>query len=143
MELVVKTYDQLTKEELYAILGVRSQIFIVEQKMNCQDMDGKDMDALHFSLQQDGKILAYLRAFCLDREVKIGRVLSVSHNKGLGTALMNRFVEYIRRTTQCRRICLHAQKHAVGFYEKMGFRKIGEEFYEEGVPHVEMERDIL
>lgn len=140
MDFSAKTYNELTKEELYEILSARSQIFIVEQKMNCQDMDGKDMEALHCILREDGKLVAYLRAFCRDPEtVKIGRVLSVAHKKGLGTALMQGFTDYIRRTTASRCISLHAQKHAVGFYEKMGFRVTGGEFYEEGVLHLPME----
>lgn len=140
MQFTVKNFEQLTKAELYEILRVRSQIFIVEQKMNCQDMDAVDFDAWHFYLEQDGCIAAYARAYYTDADtVRIGRVLSVTHGIGLGAAIMQQTVAYIKEHTSCKTICLDAQTHAIGFYEKAGFKVVSDTFLEEGVLHVKME----
>ncbi len=140
MNFVVKKFNELTNEELYEILRVRSQIFTVELKMNCQDIDGIDFNALHFYLQQDGKIFAYLRAFYLDENtVRIGRVLTLQHGKGMGLEIMKRATDYIKQNMSCKTICLDSQKHAIGFYEKLGFKAVSDEFLEEGVLHVKME----
>ncbi len=140
MNFIVKNFSELTKEELYEILRVRSQIFVAQMKMNCQDIDGVDFNAVHFYLQQDGKILAYLRTFYVDKNtIKIGRVLSVEHGKGLGADIMKKSISYIKKNMPCKTICLDSQKYAVGFYEKIGFKTVSDEFYEEGVLHVKME----
>ena len=86
MNFVAKTFDELSKRELYEILRVRSQIFIVQQGMRCQDLDGTDFDATHYYLEQDGCVVAYLRAFYTDKAtIRIGRVLSVTHGYFQGT----------------------------------------------------------
>ena len=142
MNFVVKDFESLTKSELYEILKVRSQIFIVELKMNCMEIDGMDFSALHLFLEEDGKILAYLRAFDKGDIVKIGRFLSVCHNKGLGTELMQRAMLYIKQNLKAEKICLDSQKQAVKFYKKLGFKTVSNEFIEEGIPHFKMEKGI-
>ena len=139
MNFVVKAFDELTKNELYEILKVRSQIFIVELKMCCQEIDGMDFSALHFFLEENGEILAYLRAFDEENTVKIGRVLSVRHNKGIGTDLMQKAMLYIKQNLKAEKICLDSQKQAVRFYKKLGFKVVSDEFLEEGIPHFKME----
>ena len=91
MNFVAKTFGELTKEELYEILKARCEIFVVEQGMRCQDMDDMDQVSKHFILKENDKLLAYLRAFYDESEkaVKIGRVLSITHKKGLGTMLLD------------------------------------------------------
>ena len=145
MEFNVKTFPQLTTEELYEILRVRSEIFIVEQKMNCQDLDGLDFCSEHFYLLEGGKIFAYLRAFFIDEEksiIKIGRVLSVNHGIGLGRRLMLDTIKELKKDKKIKKIVLNSQKHAVGFYEKLGFKTVSDEFLEEGVVHLKMEMDL-
>lgn len=78
MNFIAKNFSELSLGELYEILKARSQIFIVEQNMRCQDMDDIDLAARHFFFEENGKVLAYLRAFYTDDSksiVKIGRVL--------------------------------------------------------------------
>ena len=145
MEFNVKTFPQLTTEELYEILRVRSEIFIVEQKMNCQDLDGLDFCSEHFYLLEGGKIFAYLRAFYADEQkgiIKIGRVLSVNHGIGLGKRLMLDTINELKKDKKIKKIVLNSQKHAVGFYEKLGFKTVSDEFLEEGVVHLKMEMDL-
>ena len=145
MNFICKKFSELSTIELYEILKARSQIFIVEKKMNCQDMDGVDLKATHFFIEQDGKVLAYLRAFYTDDSktvVKIGRVLSITHGIGLGVEIMRKAMEYIKQNMKCQKIYIDSQKHAIGFYEKFGFKVVSDEFLEEGIMHVKMEKDV-
>ncbi len=142
MNFVAKNFSELSLTELYEILKARSQIFIVEQNMHCQDMDGVDQKARHFFIEENGKVLAYLRAFYADDSktvVRIGRVLSITHGIGLGTDIMRKAMADIKETMNCRKICLDSQKTAIGFYEKLGFQTVSDEFLEEGVIHVAMQ----
>lgn len=143
MNFIAKNFDELLSTELYEILKARSQIFIVEQNMHCQDIDGIDLKARHFYLEENGKILAYLRAFYDDEiTVRIGRVLSVTYGIGLGKKVMTEAIKDIKQNMKCQKICLDSQKHAIGFYEKLGFKAVSGEFLEEGVIHVKMELEI-
>ena len=140
MNFIAKNFDELLPLELYEILKVRSQIFIVEQNMHCQDIDGIDINARHFYLEENGKILAYLRAFYEDETtVRIGRVLSIIHGIGLGKKIIMEAIKDIKQNMECQKICLDSQKHAIGFYEKLGFKVVSGEFLEEGVIHVKMQ----
>lgn len=140
MEFKSKFFDQLTTRELYEIVRARTTIFLLEQRIICQDFDGVDYDALHCFLEEDGQVKAYMRAYRTeDGHVKIGRVLSIVHGQGLGSSLMKLALPEIKRTFNCDTIVINAQKHALGFYEKIGFVVTSEEFLEEGIPHVAME----
>ena len=108
-------------------------------------MDDVDYDSKHFFLWQDGRVVAYLRAFFKNGDaecVNIGRVLSIRHNEGLGRELMQRSIEELKRNIECKKILLNSQKQAVGFYEKFGFEVCSEEFLEEGIVHVKMQLNI-
>lgn len=143
MEFIVKSFDELTKTELYEILKARAEIFIVEKGMNCQDLDGLDFTCDHMYLEENGEIAAYLRAFKkTDTSVKISRVLTIKHGNGTGKRLIENCIRVTKERFGCKTIVLNAQKDAVGFYEKMGFKKTSDEFIEEGVPHFAMEMKI-
>ncbi len=145
MNFVAKNFGELSLTELYEILRARSQIFILEQNMHCQDMDGIDFEARHFFLEEKGKILAYLRAFYTDDSksvVKIGRVLSITHGVGLGADIMKRAIADIKKNMKCQILSLNSQKSAIGFYEKLGFKTVSDEFLEEGVIHLKMQLEI-
>ena len=113
----------------------------MEQKIICQDFDGVDYNSLHCFLEENGKVLAYLRAYRTEEGIKLGRVLSVKHGIGLGAKLMREAMPKIRKHFGCERLVLHAQKHAQGFYEKLGFAVTSPDFLEEGIPHVAMAFD--
>lgn len=145
MNFIAKNFGELSLTELYEILRVRSQIFILEQNMHCQDIDGIDLGARHFFLEEKGKVLAYLRAFYTDDSksvVKIGRVLSLTHGVGLGADIMKRAIADIKKNMKCQNLSLNSQKSAIGFYEKLGFKTVSDEFLEEGVIHVKMQLEI-
>ncbi len=145
MNFIAKNFGELSLTELYEILRARSQIFILEQNMHCQDIDGIDLEARHFFLEEKGKVLAYLRAFYTDDSksvVKIGRVLSITHGVGLGADIMKRAIADIKKNMKCKKLCLNSQKSAIGFYEKLDFKTVSDEFLEEGVIHVKMQLEI-
>ncbi len=145
MNFVSKEFNDLTTKELYEILKSRAEIFVVEQKISYVDMDDVDFVSRHFFLEDGGRVVAYLRAFYMDEEkttLKIGRVLSVKHGIGLGTELMNRTLEEIKENNLCKKIFISAQKHAVPFYREFGFEVVSDEYFEEGIPHLSMEKYI-
>ena len=139
MDFKAKFFDELTTLELYRIVQARTEIFLLEQRIICQDFDGVDLDALHCFLEQDGRVIAYLRAYRVEGgDVKIGRVLSITHGIGLGTELMRASIDAIREKMGDGSIVLNAQQHAEGFYARLGFKTASPAFLEEGIPHVKM-----
>ena len=108
MELIVKKFDELTTRELYEILKSRAEIFVVEQTCAYLDIDGDDYKSTHvFYLNDDGKVEAYLRLFVKDTEkgvVKMGRVLTLEHGKGLGGKLLHAGVEIAKNRLHAKKI---------------------------------------
>lgn len=142
MELLVKKFSELTTIQLYEILKSRAEVFLLEQGIVCQDMDDVDYISTHYFFEDDGRVVAYLRAFWDKEErdvINIGRVLTLEHGKGIGMELMQKSIEEIKKDKKCKNIRLHAQKYACGFYEKLGFSVISDEFLEEGVVHKTMQ----
>lgn len=145
MDFFAKRFDELNTKELYELLKARSEIFVLEQNIRYQDMDDVDYKSLHCFLSDDKKVCAYLRAFYVDEScgfVKIGRVLTLRHGNGTGRKLMENSIHAIRQKMNCKKICLDAQKHAVGFYKKFGFKEVSGDFLEEGIVHVGMELEM-
>lgn len=143
MELIAKTFEELDTRELYEILKARSEIFLLEQGIVCQDMDDEDYKSLHCFFTEEGKVTAYLWAFYIDKQtVKIGRVLTLKHGNGTGRELMNRSLKAIEEKMNCKKITVNAQKQAMGFYEKLGFKVTSDEFLEERVIHVKMDLEL-
>ena len=143
MTFYAKNFDELTNKQVYEILKSRSEIFMLEQNIHCLDMDDVDYKSRHYFAEDGNRVIAYSRAFYkADKTVKIGRVLTLTHRKGHGTALMQFSIADIKKNMDCNKICVDAQVQAVGFYEKCGFRATSEEFMEEGIPHIAMELEI-
>jgi len=143
MNLIAKYFNELTTTELYEILKARSEIFIMEQNIHYQDMDNIDYKSLHCFFMEDDKVIAYLRAFYQENHkevVRIGRVLTLKHGNGIGRELLEQSLKAIKEKMKCKKISMDAQKYAVGFYEKFGFETVSDDFLEEGIVHVVMER---
>lgn len=138
MDFYAKTFSELTASEIYEILKARMEVFLLEQSIVCLDIDGVDYDSLHVFFENEGRVEAYFRAFRYEDAVKIGRVLTREHGKGLGRKLMERGLEAVKSHFDCEKIILHSQKHAEGFYKKLGFETVSDEYLEEGVVHVTM-----
>jgi len=145
MRLNQKTFEELTNRELYQILQLRSQIFVVEQNCIYLDPDGKDYDGTHIFLEDNGILEAYLRLIPRQGQkdsVHMGRVLTRNHGKGYGRLLLKEGVRVAKQMEGIRKLYIEAQSYAVGFYEKEGFHVISEEFMEDGIPHVKMEQEF-
>lgn len=143
MNFIAKEFKELTGSEVYEILKARAKVFMFEQKIWYLDMDNVDYTAEHLFLEDNGEVVAYLRAFKGDKEseIHIGRVLSVEHNKGLGTKLMNNGFDYFMKN-KVKSIVLNSQMTVVRFYEKLGFKAVGDKFIEAGIPHIRMEKAL-
>ncbi len=144
MELKVKTFAQLTNTELYAILKLRVDVFVVEQACPYPEIDGRDEGSLHVWLEEDGEILAYLRV--LDRGVEseyvaIGRVIAARRRQGLGSEIMKAGIRVALERFHAEAIYLEGQVYAQGFYENLGFRQISEPYLEDNIPHIKMLRE--
>ena len=140
-ETVIKKFNELTVDELYEILRIRSEVFVVEQTCVYQDLDYVDQEAYHVYIKEEGKIVAYLRV--IDKgnrldEVSIGRVISLKRRCGLGTELMQAGIEVAKEKYGARVIKIGAQAYAIPFYEGVGFKRISDEYDEDGIPHVYM-----
>ena len=145
MEFYCKKFDELTNRQVYEILKSRTEIFLLEQDIRCQDMDNVDYQSLHCFMEEGNRVIAYLRIYYKDGDrkiVKIGRVLTLTHRNGLGRELMGRSLAIIKDKLPCEAIHIDAQVQAAGFYEKVGFQQISEEFMEEGIPHILMEMKV-
>ena len=137
MNFTTKHFTQLTTDELYELLRLRSAVFVVEQTCIYQDIDGKDKDAFHvFAKDENGAVKACLRFFEKDADTAyMGRVITVDRGTGMGAKLIKAGIEAVKANTNKKQIYLEAQSYAVGFYEKAGFVVIGEEFDEDGILH--------
>ena len=139
MEFKAKSFGELTAAEVYEILKARSAVFMLEQNIRCLDPDGVDYNCLHCFFEKDGAVLAYLRAFPDGGKIHIGRVLSRTRGQGHGRMIMERGIKAAREAFGNLPVTVDAQKHAEGFYRKIGFETVSDEFLEEGVVHVKME----
>ena len=142
MEISIKRFNELTVEELYDIISIREDIFVVEQTCIYLECDGKDKQAYHMIGREEGKIVSYLRI--LDpgvqcESVAIGRVLSVIRRKGYASILLQEAISFIQKNYDCHRIELEAQVYASSLYSALGFVQISDEFLEDGIPHIKME----
>lgn len=144
MEFHWKRFEELSGAEVYEILKARSAVFMMEQEIRYLDMDDMDYRSFHGFLTDEGTVVAYLRAFADEapQVFHIGRVLTVRRGVGLGRELMEKSMDRLGRENGCRKVILHSQVGAAGFYEKLGFLPVGDEFIEAGIPHVAMERAL-
>ena len=141
MKLVSKFFNELDTKELYELLKARAEIFVVEQTCVYQDLDDLDYEGLHVFYEENGKVLAYLRAFPKSEDnktVQMGRFLTMKHGTGLGEKLLSAGLEQIKAKMNPEQIYIHAQSYAAGFYARAGFQICSEEFLEDDIPHVEM-----
>lgn len=141
MEIVVKKFNELSVEELYDIMQARAAVFVVDQACVYQDLDGADKDAYHVYIRDNGKIAAYLRV--LDKgkrldEVSVGRVITLKRGVGLGKTLMEAGLRVAKEKFGARVVKVGAQVQAKGFYERVGFKQISDEYDEDGIPHIYM-----
>ncbi len=146
LEIEVKKFSELTISELYDLLQLRSEVFVVEQDCVYQDIDGKDQEALHVLGKKNNKIVAYTRCFkpgYYFEQAAIGRVVvkDAERRFGYGHEIMKASHQAISEAYQTAEIKLSAQQYLVKFYEFHGYQQIGEGYLEDGIPHIAMLRD--
>ena len=138
-----KTFEDLTIEELYALLQLRTEIFVVEQNCVFQDMDNKDQDAYHLLCFEDDTLIAYTRLLPAGKSYKecsIGRVVTkkIKRGTGIGKELMAISIEYCYRLFGKSPIRIGAQLYLQKFYSSFGFKKVSDIYIEDGIQHIEM-----
>ena len=143
MEWKIKTFNKLSNDELYEIIKIRSEVFVIEQQCIYEECDGKDKKAYHLFGEEDGEILVYLRI--LEKgvsfdEISIGRVLvnKKYRSKGLAKEMMLRAIEFIEDTLNGKVIRISAQEYLLKFYSSLGFVKVSQVYLEDGIPHMDM-----
>jgi ElaA protein len=143
--LTIKTkyFNELTITELYNLLQLRSEVFVVEQNCVYQDIDGKDKQALHVIGVKNKSIVAYTRIFKPGdyfNETSIGRVVVARNERQYkyGYEIMNASIEAVKDLFNETTIKLSAQTYLKQFYNNLGFTEEGEEYLEDGIPHIVM-----
>ena len=146
IKIEVKKFNQLTTLELYKILQLRSEVFVVEQDCVYQDIDDKDQKALHVIGFKNDNIIAYTRIFKAGdyfENASIGRVVVAKNERqfGYGHEIMKASIDAIQTHFKTDAITISAQVYLQKFYETHQFKKVGEEYLEDGIPHIRMDRN--
>jgi ElaA protein len=139
-----KHFDELSAQELYSILRLRTEVFILEQHCLYQDVDGKDVKCFHvFASNENMEVMAYARVLPKGvsyEEVSIGRVVTSPKVRGTGAGkeLMNRVMELVKKEFNDPSVRISAQSYLIKFYSDFGFKTAGEEYLEDDIPHTQM-----
>lgn len=139
----LKKFEELKGEEVYKILKIRNEVFIVEQQCAYEDCDGKDENSYHLYLEDNGEIISYLRILKKGvsyDEVSIGRVLVNKNYRGRGIAreMMTRAINFIEENLKETDMKIQAQAYLVDFYKSLGFKEVSKEYLEDNIPHIDM-----
>jgi len=143
MIFTIKRFNELSIQELYVILQLRAEVFVVEQDCVYQDLDNKDLDAYHVLGVLDTKIVAYARIFKPGDyflESSIGRIVVKKEFRKFqyGYQLVQNSIQFIENNLQQNTILISAQSYLTKFYNSLGFTQVGEEYLEDGIPHIKM-----
>lgn len=143
MNWKIKKFEELTTDELYMILKVRNEVFILEQTCPFLDCDDKDRKSFHMFLEEDNAVIAYCRLLpkgLAYKESSIGRVLVSKSYRGkdLAKQLMEKGINFILNNMKEREIKIQAQAYLFKFYSNFGFTPISEEYLEDNIPHIDM-----
>lgn len=143
MQFQFKHFSELTLNELYDILKLRAEIFVVEQNCVYNDLDDLDKDATHQFLSKNDKIVAYSRLLkpgTRFTDYSIGRVVVAQNERrtGLGIKMMEEAKRYILNEWKADKIKISAQKYLRKFYEDLDFEVVTDEYLEDGIPHFGM-----
>jgi len=143
MNWKIKKFNELNIEEIYKILALRNEIFIVEQECPYLDCDDKDLNSYHLFLTENGQIVSYLRI--LEKgvsydEISIGRVAVKKsyRGKGISRKMMQKAIEFIENNLSENTIKIQAQAYLLDFYSSLGFKVVSEEYLEDNIPHIDM-----
>ena len=132
------SWEQLSKAQLYQILALRAEVFVVEQECAYQDLDDQDQKATHLLGYQKQQLVAYARVFLEKKPCVIGRVVVAKTHRenGFGRCVMKKCLALIPFNKTAH---ISAQEHLKEFYESLGFRQSGVGYLEDGIPHIPMQ----
>ena len=136
-----KRFPELTTDELYELLRIRNEVFVVEQDCVYQDLDYHDQAAVHLWYTLGDRIVALCRVCPAGTHmdnVSIGRVITTERGKGYGKLIMLAGIDAAREHFNAKVIDIEAQEYAKGFYEQVGFRQSSAPFILDGIPHIRM-----
>ncbi|MGO2102893.1 MAG: GNAT family N-acetyltransferase [Psychroflexus halocasei] len=143
MTIKIKDFNHLSSAQLYAILALRSEVFVVEQNCPYQDIDNLDQEAQHVCFYKKGELVAYARilpAGTTFDSISIGRFLvkKTHRQKHLGHDLIQTCLTFIKENYSSSLIKISAQQYLIDFYAQHGFQTVGEGYLEDDIPHIEM-----
>ena len=143
MELIIKKYDDLTLDELYALIEARIEVFIVGQIGAYQDLDFKDPESYHLMYKEGREVVAYLRIVPKGTgydKISFGRVLVKEKYRGrqLGRDIVQNAIKFITEDLKEKKIKIGAQKYLEKFYKSCGFETVSETYDIMGIEHVDM-----
>lgn len=144
----IKTFDELSAQDLHAVLKARIDVFVVEQNCPYPEVDGDDPKAVHLWAEHNGNVAAYCRIFqpgIKYDESSIGRVLTTQkfRNINLGKTLMKFAIATVETRFQTNSIRISAQDYLLSFYTELGFVATGKSYLEDEIPHSEMLRSLI
>lgn len=146
LSLQVRTFEELSTNELYALLHTRSEVFVVEQNCVYQDVDYHDQTAIHLWLEHEGHMVAQCRICPAGTKLphlSIGRVITTLRGHGYGAIIMQRAINLAHHLyPSAEGIFIESQATKQGFYEKLGFRATSDPFMMEGLLHLNMWLDL-
>ncbi|WP_407430849.1 GNAT family N-acetyltransferase [Arcticibacter sp.] len=140
---ITKRFQDLSLEQLYQILQLRNEVFIVEQRCAYQDLDHLDEQCHHLMMYDEGRLIAYARIIppgISYKEASIGRIVTHAHyrGKGVGAIMMKLILSDLEDLLGNRPVKIGAQLYAEKFYEKFGFVRSSEVYDEDGIEHIQM-----
>ncbi len=140
MRFETRSFHELTLDELYELLRLRSEVFVVEQECVYQDLDGLDREATHLLGLEEGRIEACARWYPEGDPVRLGRIVTSPRvrGRGHGRRLVTEALRQIAAEHPGRAVLIHAQARLEDFYRELGFETRNEPFDEDGIPHVVM-----
>ena len=144
MNWILKKFDDLTSNELYAIMQLRNEVFVVEQNCVYQDADNKDLVSYHFMGWANNKLMAYTRILppgvAYTKEPSIGRVVTSpsARGSGIGRELMEKSIEELYKLFGETPIKIGAQLYLLKFYTSLGFQQTSSIYLEDDIEHIEM-----
>lgn len=138
----IKPFSELSLIELYEIIRLRAEVFVLEQQCLYQDLDYQDLQAIHFRLMENNQLIGYARILVsvAKQQVTFGRVITRSSHRGqgVGKKLVHDVLHYLKRHYPDWPIEIQAQQYLEKFYQSHGFVPQGEPYDMDGISHIKM-----
>ncbi|WP_422360956.1 GNAT family N-acetyltransferase [Reichenbachiella sp.] len=145
MEIQIKKFHQLSLDQLYQILKLRMDAFVVEQNCPYPELDNLDQRATHYFIEKEEMVIGYLRVFEKEERVaKISRVVCTKQERGQGLSreLVKSALVELKSNSYFQSIILQSQEYLTDFYASFGFQKTSEVYLEDDIPHVDMKLSL-